>query len=85
MAQAAGRGSGRPCGRRLRPARGGPAQATDLFSLFLYRTGFKHAYISYAAALSWVLLILTTVLLVYFVRVTGVFRGKQEIAPEAAS
>jgi multiple sugar transport system permease protein len=65
--------------------RGGPAQATDLFSLFLYRTGFKHAYISYAAALSWVLLILTTVLLVFFVRVTGVFRGKQEIAPEATS
>ena len=62
--------------------RGGPAQATDLFSLFLYRTGFKHAYISYAAALSWVLLILTTVLLVYFVRVTGVFRRKEVVAPE---
>jgi multiple sugar transport system permease protein len=62
--------------------RGGPAQATDLFSLFLYRTGFKHAYISYAAALSWVLLILTTVLLVYFVRVTGIFRGKEVAAPE---
>ena len=62
--------------------RGGPAQATDLFSLFLYRTGFKHAYISYAAALSWVLLILTTVLLVYFVRVTGIVRGKEVAAPE---
>jgi multiple sugar transport system permease protein len=62
--------------------RGGPAQATDLFSLFLYRTGFKHAYISYAAALSWVLLILTTLLLVYFVRVTGVFRRKEVAAPE---
>jgi len=63
--------------------RGGPAQATDLFSLFLYRTGFKHAYISYAAALSWVLLLATTMLLVCFVRVTGVFRSKDEPAPEA--
>jgi multiple sugar transport system permease protein len=65
--------------------RGGPAQATDLFSLFLYRTGFKHAYISYAAALSWVLLVLTTILLVYFVRVTGVFRRRTAETPEAIS
>jgi multiple sugar transport system permease protein len=63
--------------------RGGPAQATDLFSLFLYRTGFKHAYISYAAALSWVLLIILSVLLVLFVRYAGVFAGKdRQVAEE---
>jgi multiple sugar transport system permease protein len=65
--------------------RGGPAQATDLFSLFLYRTGFKHAYISYASALSWVLLIVLTILLVLFVRYAGVFTGKdRQVAEENA-
>jgi len=56
--------------------RGGPVQATDLFSLFLYRVGFKHSHISYAAALSWILLLLSTLLLVLFVRQTGIFKPK---------
>jgi len=59
--------------------RGGPAQATDLFSLFLYRTGFKHSHIGYAAALSWVLLLLSTVLLVLFVRQTGILKPKEPV------
>jgi multiple sugar transport system permease protein len=58
--------------------RGGPAQATDLFSVFVYRVGFKHSHISYAAALSWVLLLLSTVLLVLFVNNTGMLK-KDEV------
>lgn len=61
--------------------RGGPAQATDLFSVFVYRVGFKHSHISYAAALSWVLLLLSTVLLVLFVNNTGMLK-KGEVEPE---
>jgi len=60
--------------------RGGPAQATDLFSLFVYRTGFKHSYIGYAAALSWVILIASSVLLVLFVRYTGVLASRERAA-----
>jgi multiple sugar transport system permease protein len=60
--------------------RGGPAQATDLFSLFVYRVGFKLSHMSYAAALSWVLLIMSTVLLILFVNSTGMLKkGQQEI------
>lgn len=54
--------------------RGGPAQATDLLSLYIYRVGFKLSHMSYAAAISWILLILSTVLLVLFVNSTGMFR-----------
>ena len=54
--------------------RGGPAQATDLLSLFIYRVGFKLSHMSYAAAISWILLILCTVLLVLFVNSTGMLR-----------
>lgn len=57
--------------------RGGPAQATDLFSVFLYRVGFKHSHISYAAALSWVLLLLSTFLLVLFVNNTRMLKKNQ--------
>jgi multiple sugar transport system permease protein len=57
--------------------RGGPAQATDLFSLFVYRVGFKLSHMSYAAALSWILLFMSTVLLVFFVNSTGMFKRSQ--------
>jgi len=47
--------------------RGGPGRATDLMSIFAYRTAFYHGYVSYAAATSIVLFIvvigLCTVLL----------------------
>lgn len=59
--------------------RGGPAQATDLFSLFLYRVGFKHSHISYAAALSWIFLLFSTLLLVLFVRHTGILKTKEAV------
>jgi multiple sugar transport system permease protein len=60
--------------------RGGPAQATDLFSLFVYRVGFKLSHMSYAAALSWVLLIISTVLLILFVNSTGMLKKGQPAA-----
>jgi multiple sugar transport system permease protein len=56
--------------------RGGPAQATDLFSLFVYRTGFKHSHLGYAAALSWVMLLASSLLLLLFVRSSGIFRSE---------
>ena len=60
--------------------RGGPAQATDLFSLFVYRVGFKLSHMSYAAALSWVLLLISTVLLILFVNSTGMLKKGQPAA-----
>ncbi len=57
--------------------RGGPAQATDLFSLFVYRVGFKLSHMSYAAALSWVLLFMSTILLIFFINSTGMLKKGQ--------
>jgi multiple sugar transport system permease protein len=54
---------------------GGPALATDVYSMFVYRTGFKHLQIGYASALSWIYLIITLVFSWFFIR----FARKGEI------
>ncbi len=59
--------------------RGGPAQATDLFSIFVYRIGFKFGHTSYAAAISWVLVMLSSILLMMFVRVSGLFKDERGV------
>ena len=41
---------------------GGPANATETLSLFVYQTGFRFFDVGYATAMSFVLLILTTVI-----------------------
>lgn len=48
--------------------RGGPAQATDLFSIFIYRVGFRHFHTGYAAAISWVFMLMLLALSIVFVR-----------------
>lgn len=39
--------------------RGGPANATELYSVYLYRSAFMHFKMGYASALAWVLFVLT--------------------------
>ena len=41
---------------------GGPGIATEVVSLFIYRTGFRFFHMGYATALSWVLLAVTIVI-----------------------
>ncbi len=55
--------------------RGGPAQATDLLSIFLYRINFKFFNIGYGAALSWLVLLLLLAAVMLFIRVTGFQRS----------
>jgi multiple sugar transport system permease protein len=55
--------------------RGGPALATDLMSIFLYRINFKFFNIGYGAALSWLVLLLLTAAVMVFIRVTGFQRA----------
>ena len=47
---------------------GGPANATETLSLFVYQTGFRFFDVGYATAMSFVLLILTTVISNIFIR-----------------
>lgn len=41
---------------------GGPGTATEVVSLFIYRTGFRFFHMGYATTLSWVLLVVTIVI-----------------------
>jgi multiple sugar transport system permease protein len=47
---------------------GGPGQATELLSIFLYRTAFRYWNIGEAAALAWLMTIATLLLSLYIIR-----------------
>jgi multiple sugar transport system permease protein len=49
---------------------GGPASATDVYSMYTFREGFKFFHISNAAALSIIFLFLITIAVMVFIRVT---------------
>jgi multiple sugar transport system permease protein len=55
---------------------GGPGFSTETISLYIYRTAFRFADFGYAAAMSFVLLILTNVVSTVYIRMLG----KQEAA-----
>lgn len=46
---------------------GGPANATETLSLYVYQTGFRFFNVGYATAMSFILLILTTVISNFFI------------------
>jgi multiple sugar transport system permease protein len=47
---------------------GGPANATETLSLYIYQSGFRFFKVGYATAMSFVLLVLTTALSSLFIR-----------------
>ncbi len=48
---------------------GGPGFATETISLYIYRTAFRFSNFGYAAAMSFVLLIITNIISVFYIRV----------------
>ncbi|HBF37843.1 MAG TPA: sugar ABC transporter permease [Firmicutes bacterium] len=56
---------------------GGPGNATNLLSLKIYQEGFSYYNMGYAAALSWILLILTVIITYAYIKVLF---GKEEKA-----
>ena len=48
--------------------RGGPINVTDTLSWSVYNVGFRNFNMGYAAALSWIILIIVTVVVAVFVR-----------------
>jgi multiple sugar transport system permease protein len=57
--------------------RGGPINATDTLSWSVYNVGFRNFNMGYAAALSWIILILVTVIVTIFIRL---LTGRDEVA-----
>jgi multiple sugar transport system permease protein len=47
---------------------GGPGFATETLSLYIYRTAFRFSNFGYAAAMSFVLLVLTNLISVAYIR-----------------
>jgi multiple sugar transport system permease protein len=56
--------------------RGGPINATDTLSWSVYNVGFRTFNMGYAAALSWIILIIVTVIVTVFIRLLA-GRGEQ--------
>ena len=49
--------------------RGGPGDSTELLSLYDFRVGLNYFYMGKAAALSWIIVIVVTILAQVFLRV----------------
>jgi multiple sugar transport system permease protein len=48
---------------------GGPGTATEVTSLYIFLKGFKNFNLSYAAAMSWLLLVFSIVVAQFFLRI----------------
>jgi multiple sugar transport system permease protein len=51
--------------------KGGPIDSTDVASFFVYRVGFLFLHVGYATAISWVMVVIASLLVTWFVRATG--------------
>lgn len=49
---------------------GGPANKTNVFGIELYRQAFTYYHIGYSSALSWLLILITFALSIFYVRIT---------------
>jgi len=60
--------------------RGGPNNATELYSVYVYRSAFKHFKMGYASALGWLLLLIIVVFTVILFRTSArwVYYGGEE-------
>jgi multiple sugar transport system permease protein len=48
--------------------RGGPVQSTEIFGMYVYKTGLQSLHIGEGAAISWIMLILMMLMSSYFIR-----------------
>jgi multiple sugar transport system permease protein len=53
--------------------KGGPADSTYMYALYLYRNAFQYSNMGYASALSWVMLIITLAMTLVALKATGWF------------
>ena len=53
---------------------GGPSDATNTMTLYLYETAFQNFNLGYAAAIGWTLVVVIVVLAIFQLRVFGAFR-----------
>ena len=60
--------------------RGGPNNATELYSVYVYRSAFKHFKMGYASALGWLLLLIIVVFTIILFRTSArwVYYGGEE-------
>jgi multiple sugar transport system permease protein len=64
-------GSLQTFGSAMVMTRGGPANASLFYSLFIYRTAFTHSHMGYASALSWFLFVIIAALTVAVFRTSN--------------
>ena len=50
--------------------RGGPLRATELLSIFLYRYGFRYYELGYASAIACVMIIITLLFSIYYIKIS---------------
>ena len=62
---------------------GGPGFATETISLYIYRTAFRFSDFGYAAAMSFVLLIITNIVSVFYIRVLQARGGSRRLSEAA--
>ncbi len=55
---------------------GGPGFATETISLYIYRTAFRFSNFGYAAAMSFVLLLITNIVSTFYIRILGQVNGE---------
>jgi len=51
--------------------KGGPADSTYMYALYLYRNAFQYSNMGYASALSWIMLIITLAMTLIALKATG--------------
>ena len=59
---------------------GGPAGGTDTLSLLNFRTSFRHFQIGPGAALSWLMMLITTIIALWYIRVLAQSRNQKGAA-----
>lgn len=48
---------------------GGPGMSTEILNYYTYRYGFKFFHLGYASALSWILVVIVTVVSIFFIKI----------------
>jgi len=48
---------------------GGPGMSTEILNYYTYRYGFKFFHLGYASALSWLLLVVVTIISIILIRI----------------
>lgn len=59
---------------------GGPARTTETISFYIYFVGLRYFRMGYSASLSFILLFMVLILVISFLKVTSLRKGKREVA-----